>query len=54
MKSKSHVLFRRQRESSEPDHKFLATSRKRWRQRFLGPRNRPAIDAVLEVANAAA
>lgn len=54
MKSKSHVLFRRQREFSELDHKFLATSRKGWRQRFLGPRNRPTIDAVLEVANAAA
>jgi len=54
MRSKSNILFRRERECSEPDRKIVSTSCKRGRQRFVGQRNRPAVDPVLEVANAAA
>ncbi len=54
MRSKSNLLFRRERECSEADHKIVSNSCKRWRPRFVGQRNRPTVDPVLEVANAAA
>lgn len=54
MRSKSYVRFRSRRETPEPADRTLSTSRQRRRQRFLGQRNRPTIDPVLEVAHAAA